>query len=196
MCAGGVIAFEIARKLQEIGQEVALVALIDAADVKAKLKPWRLTNQRIRRLSSDMRRVNQDRLDRQVLAQFTRVAVKAKNLGCYLVDRQAKIVLDEIKTRLFRFCTDRRYDLPRQLQQIPVRTLYLFAEKQFNPQGSFAGEVVLFRATQGENDDEPYIERFQDPLLGWSPRTRRSASSRCPWRSFQHVAGAPRANSG
>ena len=131
-----------------------------------------LTHQRIRRLSSDMQSVNQGRLDRQVLTQFARVAVKAKNLSCYLVDRQAKIVLDEIKNRLFRFCTDRRFGLPRQLHQIPVRTLYLFAEKQFNPEGPFAGEVVLFRATRGENDDEPYIERYQDPLLGWSPRAR------------------------
>ncbi len=33
MCAGGVIAFEIARQLQSQGEKVALVALIDAADV-------------------------------------------------------------------------------------------------------------------------------------------------------------------
>jgi len=41
-CApGGVIAFEIACQLQDQGEPVALVALIDAADVAASLKPWR-----------------------------------------------------------------------------------------------------------------------------------------------------------
>ena len=34
MCAGGVIAFEIALQLQSAAEKVALVALIDAADAK------------------------------------------------------------------------------------------------------------------------------------------------------------------
>ena len=33
MCAGGVIAFEIARQLQNQQEKVAMVALLDAADV-------------------------------------------------------------------------------------------------------------------------------------------------------------------
>jgi thioesterase domain-containing protein len=30
---------------------------------------------------------------------------------------------------------------------------------------------VLFRATRGEGPDEPYVERYADPLLGWGRRT-------------------------
>ncbi len=36
MCTGGVIAFEIARQLQGMGEQVGLLALIDAADAEAQ----------------------------------------------------------------------------------------------------------------------------------------------------------------
>ena len=51
MCAGGMIAFEIARQLQGMGERVAILALIDAADVEARLKSWRFTSQRLKRWS-------------------------------------------------------------------------------------------------------------------------------------------------
>ena len=40
--------------------------------------------------------------------------------------------------------------------------------------GSLQGDVLLFRATQnltGEGDD-PFLERYQDPLFGWPARIR------------------------
>jgi thioesterase domain-containing protein len=76
----------------------------------------------------------------------------------------------EIRMRLFRFYLDRGWRLPRVLEQIPVRTVYLFAEKNYQPDGPFDGDLVLFRATCGEGPDEPYVERYDDPLLGWSRR--------------------------
>ena len=51
--------------------------------------------------------------------------------------------------RLFRFYLDRGLRLPRVLEQIPVRTVYLFAEKNYQPESLFHGELVLFRATRG-----------------------------------------------
>jgi hypothetical protein len=107
-----------------------------------------------------------------VLAVLTKATGKAKNLSTYLVRHRLKILRDEIRMRLFRFCLDRRWSLPRALRQIPVRTVYLFAEKHYQPKGPFNGDLVLFRATCGEGHDEPYIERYLDPLLGWGQRTR------------------------
>ena len=54
-----------------------------------------------------------------------------------------------------------------------MRTIYLFAEKGYQPGGLFDGELVLFRATDGEGPDEPYFERYDDPLLGWGQRATR-----------------------
>ena len=74
--------------------------------------------------------------------------------------------------RLFGFYLDRRLRLPRTLQQIPVRTAYLFAEKNYRPESVFNGDLLLFRATCGAGADEPYVERYADPLLGWARHER------------------------
>ena len=131
-----------------MGEKVALVALIDAADVKAPLKTWRFASQRIRSFSSAMHQDRSIRFDRRVLAALTKALRKAKNLSTYLVGHQLKTLRDEIRMRLFRSYLDRGRSLPRALQQIPVRTVYLFAEKNYQPEGRFDGDLVLFRATQ------------------------------------------------
>ena len=172
MCAGGVIAFEIALQLQMAAEKVALVALIDAADVKAPFKTWRFASQRIRGFTSVLHQDRSSRFDRRMLTALTRALGKAKNLSTYLIQSRLKILRDEIQMRLFRSCLDRGWSLPRALQQIPVRTVYLFAEKNYQPSGLFNGDLVLFRATYGEGHDEPYIERYEDPLLGWGQRAR------------------------
>ena len=90
MCAGGVIAFEIALQLQSAAEEVALVALIDAADVKATFKAWRFASQRIRGFTSALHQDRAIRFERRVLAVLTKALGKAKNLSTYLVQHQLK----------------------------------------------------------------------------------------------------------
>jgi len=170
MCAGGVIAFEIARQLQSQQEKVAMVALLDAADVAAPLKTWYFASQRIRSFSTVFRQHESIRFDRMVLAALAKALHKAKNLSTYLVGQRLKELRDGIRVRWLRYHVDRRLHLPRVLEQIPVRTIYLFAEKGYQPDGVFDGELALFRATCGEGADEPYIERYVDPLLGWGRR--------------------------
>ncbi len=72
--------------------------------------------------------------------------------------------------RLFRHYLDRQRQPPAFLDNLPVRTVYLFAEKSYRPTGVFDGELILFRATEGVGNDEPYIQRYRDPLFGWGQR--------------------------
>jgi thioesterase domain-containing protein/acyl carrier protein len=174
MCAGGVIAFEIALQLQSQGEKVALVALIDAADVKAPLKTWRFATQRIHSFSSAMSQNRPTRLDRHILSVFTQALRRARNLSTYLVGHYLKEFRDDVRLRLLRYYLDRGRTLPRALEQIPVRTVYLFAERYYQPDVLFEGNLVLFRATRGEGADEPYVARYQDPLLGWARRSTRA----------------------
>jgi len=171
MCAGGVIAFEIAQQLQSQGEQVALVALFDAADVTAREKAWRFTGQRIRGFSSVFHQDRSVRFGRRVISVLTDGGRKARNLISYLVGYRLKQLRDEIRVRLFRSYLDRGWNVPRFLERIPVRTVYLFAEKHYQPEGPLGGDLVLFRATRGEGPDEPYLERYLDPLFGWEQRT-------------------------
>ena len=171
MCAGGVIAYEIARQLQDRGETVAMVALLDAADVGASLKTWHFATQRVRSFSTMFHRKEAVGFYRSLFVLIINAVRKVKNFISYLVGRHVKRLRDEIRLRLFRFYLDRGLQLPRPLQQIPVRDVYLFAEKNYKPKGAFRGDLVLFRATRGTGADEPYMERYADPLLGWGRRT-------------------------
>ncbi len=50
LCAGGVIGFEMARQLQDQGETTSFVGIIDAADVAAQERPFRLVQERLGRL--------------------------------------------------------------------------------------------------------------------------------------------------
>lgn len=171
MCAGGVIAYEIARQLRRVGEQVALVALLDAADPEAALKPWRSASQRIQRFGSVFHEPGAAGLHTRLGAVLVKGARKARNLTVYVVGQRLKQLRDDLQMRRFRRRLDRGLPIPPSLERISVRTVYLFAEQNYRPDGPFDGPLTLFRATQGEGNDEPYIERYQDPLLGWQLRT-------------------------
>ncbi|MGZ3413543.1 MAG: HAD-IIIC family phosphatase [Isosphaeraceae bacterium] len=170
MCAGGVIAYAIARQLQSQSETVGMVALIDAADVVAEEIPWRFANQRLRSFSTVVDQSDGLSVLQRAVVIVGKATKKAKNFSTYLVWKHAGDLWAKLRMRLFRYFLDRRLEPPRFLEHIPVRTVYLFAEKSYRPSGVFEGELILFRATEGENNDEPYINRYSDPLFGWGRR--------------------------
>jgi thioesterase domain-containing protein len=171
LCVGGVIAFEVARQLQQEGEKVAMVALLDTADVAATRKRWHVASQRIRSFSTVFNKDASVRFDKFVFTVAANSLRKAKNLGMCLVHQRLEELRDVIRVRLLRYFADRPVRVPRLLERIPVQTVCLFAESQYRPQGLFEGELVLFRATSGEAADEPFAQRFDDPLLGWGRRS-------------------------
>ena len=167
MCAGGVIAFEIARQLQDQGEKVAMVALIDAADVEAPLKAWRIAGQRLQRFGGVFRDGSPDRPIRRMTTILAKLSKKVRNTATYMIGDRLKRARDEVRMRMLRIHLDRGRPVPRLLEDLSVRTIYLFAERDYRPDGRFDGELTLFRATSGADGDEPYIDRYDDPLLGW-----------------------------
>jgi hypothetical protein len=128
MCAGSVIAFEIARQLQSRREEVALLALIDAADLTATPKAWHVTSQRIHGFSSVFHQDRSVSFHRRVSSVLSQASRKVTNLSNYLVGRGLKELRDEIRMRRFRAYLDRGWSIPQSLEQIPVRTVYRFAD--------------------------------------------------------------------
>ena len=112
MCAGGVIAFEMARQLQTQGEKVAMVALLDAADVEAPLKAWRVAGQRLQASPGCSATTESVRFDRRVRSVLAKALHKVRNLA--LPGPAASEELrDEIRMRLFRSYLDRGRPLPR-----------------------------------------------------------------------------------
>ncbi len=146
LCVGGILAFEIAVQLQAQGQEVALLALFDAAlDQAPELEIG-------------------DRLDRH-LNKFLEMSPKEK-LGYIFNKTQGKIqrtvrpYKEKIKLMNYKFYLDKGGFLPFLPAYIPVREV--LNTYKYVPQ-VYSGRVTLFRAAEGT------LEWHSDPELGWGP---------------------------
>ncbi len=177
LCAGGVLAFEIARQLQLQGQSIGMVAIMDAADVEAEEKAGYIANQRWNSFSKVFRDSKSMKpLERGVFI-LNQVRQKVTNLVSYEIQKRYKTLRDRVQLQLFRYCLDRQLPIPRWLKAIPVRTILVWAQAQYVPDTALQGDVLLLRATEKSPifdgtpiDDTPYVELYADPLLGWKQR--------------------------
>lgn len=176
LCIGGFIAFEIARNLQKMGHLVAMVALIDTADLETPLRQ-NLATERLSRFSQSL--IDNQDLSRQqqLMTMLNVVMKKTSNLVSYELQSRMAKAQSESRMRMLRFYRDRNLPLPLFLQNISVRVALKFAEKGYVPDAPYLGEVLLFRATAKscvfdgtEIDDTPYTDIYADPLLGWEKR--------------------------
>jgi acyl transferase domain-containing protein/thioesterase domain-containing protein/acyl carrier protein len=173
LCAGGVVAFEMARQLEDAGEHTQYVGILDAADTQAEERALRVAHERWGRL----RRVFED--DGSGLPAWRRAG-----RGVHLLGAKAfNLARYEWSSRLKRWANERKASrlgvqastgqAPSAESALPFLHLYEFAHRRHLPQGVFsAGRVVLYRAMKGDGTpgDEPYVDQYADPLFGWAPR--------------------------
>lgn len=175
LCAGGVLSFEIACQLKAQGEEIALVALLDAADVQAPSKKGRIARQRLNRFSEALNQSRQLKGREQWLYLLKTLLKKVANTLTDESSRKFAGLQNKFKVRLYKHYLDNGLSMPKLLRNIPFRTFYRFAAQEYVPE-IYLGQVVLFRATETvivdepSIDDTPYIEKTSDPLFGWSKR--------------------------
>lgn len=177
LCSGGIITFEIARQLQIQGHSIGMVAILDAADVKAAMRPGYIAGERLDSFSRVFRDSNHLKAHQRGLYILNQTVRKMTNLLTYEIQHQFEAVHNQLRLQLFRYCLDRGLPMPAFLQNIPVRPVLGKAQREYAPDRVFEGEILLFRATQKSPifdgtaiDDTPFTEMFSDPLLGWGPR--------------------------
>lgn len=180
LCAGGILAFEVARHLQHQGLQVAMMAIFDAADVKAERRVGRIAKERLSSFSKALAEGEQMKAHQRALFILNKVRQKATNLISYEVSSRVQTTYHQIKLQVFRYYLDKQLPLPHFLQHISVRQAFDFAKLEYEAKTLYDGELVLFRATQKVLDaapgidDEPYINIYSDPILGWGSRTTGS----------------------
>src|SRR5262249_11423467 len=111
----------------------------------------------------------------RALSILAQAACKARDLAVYETGKHLAALREGRRFRRLRHYLDRGMPLPRSLEGIPVRTGYPLAGRSSHPAGGFGGELVLSRATTGSGaaGDEPFVARYEDPLLGWGRRATR-----------------------
>jgi FkbH-like protein len=166
LCAGGVVAYEMALQLEDMGERARLVAVFDAADVEAQHKPHLDSQRRLGRV----REVFSGDFSGHVVRAL---AAKIAGYAVYQVRSRAEHVWSRMSVATLRLCLDRDLPLPVWARRLGVRKVYNAAEAEYCPRRPLREEILLFRATEGEGSDEPYVRLYSDPLLGWGKRSVR-----------------------
>ncbi|MGC1309099.1 MAG: amino acid adenylation domain-containing protein [Phormidesmis sp.] len=169
LCAGGVIAFEMALQLQTAG-DVALTVLLEAPDVAAEFK----VNTTVRRLQR-FRQTSGSSVTQTV----SRLAKKIVNVVGYEAGDRIQKAKTTVRIRAFRFWqaqAEKGWILPESLFGLDVRSLYLFAEKSYKPKTQLRGKVILIKALGPAQDaaDQPYREIYADENFGWGDRVAQA----------------------
>ncbi|HVX95961.1 MAG TPA: HAD-IIIC family phosphatase, partial [Polyangia bacterium] len=170
LCAGGILAFEMARQLEQDGQAAHLVAVFDAADVEAQRRPALAAQRTLARFTDAVRAASPLELPKVVASKVVghlSYQVKSRARGAY--ERAAVATLGA--------CLERDLPAPSWARALPVRVVYSQAEARYRPAGKVRDEIVLFRATTGEGAEEPFRALYVDPLLGWQQRTEKGVVS-------------------
>ncbi|MGB7250637.1 MAG: amino acid adenylation domain-containing protein [Phormidesmis sp.] len=169
LCAGGVIAFEMALQLEAVGETVALTALLEAPDVAAEVSAS-LSQQRLQNIRETLPTGK-----KQMIASLLK---KAANVIRYEASKRFNDVTTTAQLEAFRYWQDRRgwgWTLPETLYGLDVRSLYLFAEKSYEPGALLNSQVILVKANGPGLDlaDQPYRDIYKDPLFGWRCRVQQ-----------------------
>ena len=173
LCAGGVIAFEMARQLQDVGESTLYVGIIDAADTQAKQRAFRIGRERVSRLLHSIRGSGVSPVQGFSRALST-VALKVVSAAKYEVRVRLRRRAEARTVRDLRQSGDVDQSMPRHVSQVmQYLPLYEHAHREHVPHGLFnGGQVFLYRATEddGTPGDQPYVHQFVDPLFGWGAR--------------------------
>jgi amino acid adenylation domain-containing protein len=169
LCAGGVIAFEMALQLQRVGQSVSLLALIEAPDVAARARTGRYALGRLQPFL------------KEVADQSPLVHPKAAFAAVLeLLGQMSALLVHQVRTRVewwwasrqvlkLRESLEKGEALPEHLRNLSPEWIHGLAQSEYRNNELYRGDVLLFRATRGNGDfgDTPHIDLYADPLFGW-----------------------------
>jgi thioesterase domain-containing protein len=163
MCAGGVIAYEMARQLEATGEGVELVVLLDSALPTTPKRRGRITRQRMGRLSQ----LVAQRAGKGTFELVTAVLRKFFDAAVWEMAQRVRRWSVRGRFRLLRFLLDRELAWPKLIPGLTVRQIYDAAESGYLPRPAPLPAVMLVRARVGQAGDVPFREVYADEALGW-----------------------------
>jgi FkbH-like protein len=172
MCAGGVVAYEMAAQLERAGEEVALVAVLDAAAPRAARRRRRITEARLGRLRGAFGQSGDKGSIRRAGVIGAAIARKLSNALRWEIGHRLKRLSVRARFGLMRKVLERKVTWPRAAPELTVREIYDTAEAHYAPTPGSVASAVLFRARYGEGDDTAYRQIYADENLGWDDLAR------------------------
>ena len=168
MCAGGLIAFEMARQLQAEGAVVERVLMMDSATPHAE-RAASMAAQRSSRLREALAAARAGRgAIAGAVASLGVIARKVRGTLAYEIAKRREQARDRRSLETLRRVLTEGGEWPAGQPSLDFRAIYNHAEHAYLPMPSTV-PALLVRATQGTGDDIPYAQVFKDPTLGWAP---------------------------
>ena len=170
MCAGGVIAYEMAARLLKLGEHVDFVAILDGATPQAPRREVRLANRRrLSRLSALV--TSKTETPSGMLSNGLRLGAalltKAGNFIQYQLARARQGISVRVRFAVLRRALAHDTEWPEFLPELSVAEIYSAAEARYAPPALADVNVLLVRASIGDNDDTPYKDIYVDDDFGW-----------------------------
>ncbi len=168
MCAGGVIAYAMAARLQTLGEHVEVVIILDGATPQAAHRAGRIASARLSRMRALMQG---DPSQGVALSRMLVLAASALSKVWNALRYESSAYLARISARL-RFGLLQRLvrhnqPWPQWLPQLKVAQIYTALEQRYQPPAVPDVPVLLVRASQGVDGDTPYKEIYSDDDFGW-----------------------------
>jgi FkbH-like protein len=169
LCAGGVIAYEMASQLKSAGETVQLVALLDAAKPRARKRVGQISKQRVRRLEAVFAGVRGEHgiLVPRLYSSIKEASAKLMNALAWEVSSRAKRLTTRVRFRALHRMLERGHPWPSTMPELTVREIYDSAEARYSPKALSDAGVMLLRAQSGDSDDRPYREVYADETFEW-----------------------------
>ena len=166
MCAGGVIAYEMARQLRAAGAAVEFVLLLDAAAPRALRRAGVGGRSHVGRTLDALRALEGSPWSRGAAAAALVLRRGWNFVYWRLRHRQA---LAQRRRRVERMAQVLAGTKPWPAGSAPltVREIYEEAERRYHPAPVDDVPLLLVRATSGEGTDTPYATVYTEPDLGW-----------------------------
>jgi thioesterase domain-containing protein len=170
LCAGGVIAYEMASQLKSAGETVTLVALLDAAKPRARKRTGHISKQRVRRLEAVFAGVRGDRgiYVERLYSSIIAALSKLKSFLVWEISSRARRLTTRLRFWLLHELLMRGRPWPPSLTELSVREIYDSAEARYFPKPLSNAGVVLLRAESGDEYDQPYREVYSDDTFDWN----------------------------
>jgi thioesterase domain-containing protein/acyl carrier protein len=169
LCAGGVIAYEMASQLKSAGETVQLVALFDAAKPRARKRVGQISKQRVRRLETVFAGVRGEHgiSVPRLYSSVKQASTKLMNALAWEVSSRAKRLTTRVRFRVLHRMLERGHPWPTTVPELTVREIYDSAEARYSPRALSDAGVMLLRAQSGDSNDQPYREVYADETFDW-----------------------------
>ena len=169
ICAGGVIAYEMASQLVHAGERVELVAMLDAALAGIEERPGLNTKRQLDQFKASLAHSQKSEVGPLNRAR-TIIGATQELLNFLLseIARRGRRLSVRARFRLLRVLLSRKLSWPSLVPELSVLEIYECAAARYTPNPLSGSSVVLARAKSGEGLDRPYREIYADETLGWN----------------------------